>query len=61
MSDLIVGAGLVLVCEGLLWALAPHMAIKLLEAAATTPEKTLRTTGWVAVGLGALIVWLVRG
>ena len=61
MNDLVVACGLVLVIEGLLWALAPQFGRKLLETAATTPEGQLRTAGWVAVGVGALIVWLVRG
>ena len=61
MSDLVVGFGLVLVIEGLLWALAPHLAMRLLEGASATPESTLRIAGWTAVGLGAALVWLIRG
>ena len=61
MSDLIVGFGLVLVIEGLLWAIAPRLGIRMLEAAQATPEKTLRIAGWTAVGLGAGLVWLIRG
>ncbi len=33
MTDLLVGVGLVLVIEGLLWALAPHLARQMLETA----------------------------
>jgi uncharacterized protein YjeT (DUF2065 family) len=61
MSDLVVGLGLVFVIEGMLWALAPQMGTRLLEAAATTPTATLRGYGWTAVAAGAAIVWLVRG
>ncbi len=61
MSDLIVGAGLVLVFEGLMWALAPDMARRLLEAASETPPATLRAAGWVAVVAGLILVWFVRG
>jgi uncharacterized protein len=61
MSDLAVALGLVLVIEGLLWALSPELGRKLLAAAAETPEASLRRAGWVAVGLGAILVWLVRG
>jgi uncharacterized protein len=61
MSDLAVGLGLVLVFEGLLWALAPHVGLRLLEAASETPEAQLRIAGWVAVAAGAAVVWLVRG
>lgn len=61
MSDLLVGVGLVLVIEGLVWALAPRYATRLLEIAAATPERVLRRAGWVAVAVGAAIVWVVRG
>ena len=61
MSDLAVGFGLVLVIEGLLWALAPQSAVRLLEAAAGAPPERLKALGWSAAGLGLLVVWLVRG
>lgn len=61
MNDLIVGLGLVFVIEGLLWALAPQQAIKMLQAAAETPLQSLRLYGCLAVAAGAAIVWLVRG
>lgn len=61
MGDIIVALGLVLVIEGLLWALAPHLATSLLEAARNMPERQLRVLGWSAIAAGALLVWLVRG
>ena len=61
MADLVVGLGLVLVFEGLLWALVPHLAIRLLEAAASVPQRTLRTAGWSSVLMGLALVWLIRG
>jgi len=61
MSDLTVAFGLVLVIEGLLWALAPNAGRQMLEVAAQTPQKTLRTFGWLAVVTGVSIVWLIRG
>ncbi|HEX2840226.1 DUF2065 domain-containing protein [Hyphomicrobium sp.] len=61
MSDLAVALGLVLVIEGLLWALSPDLGRRLLAAAAATPEQSLRRSGWIAVAVGALIIWLVRG
>jgi len=61
MSDLIVAFGLVLVIEGLLWALAPDLGRRLLEMARETPAATLRASGWAAVAAGAILVWLVRG
>ena len=61
MSDLIVGIGLVLVIEGLLWALAPSLGVKLLASAAATPQALLRVVGLASVALGVGVVWLVRG
>ncbi len=61
MDDLLVAVGLVLVIEGLLWALAPRLGRRLLETASETPESSLRLAGTVAVAAGVLIVWLIRG
>ncbi|MEO8651367.1 MAG: DUF2065 domain-containing protein [Hyphomicrobiaceae bacterium] len=61
MSDLVAALGLVLVIEGLLWAAAPALATRILYTAAETPEQVLRFFGLVAIGLGVLVVWLVRG
>ena len=61
MSDLLVGFGLVMVIEGLLWAASPELALKLLAVAAQTPERALRMAGTAAIGAGLLLVWLVRG
>jgi len=61
MDELVVAVGLVLVIEGLVWALVPRLGRKLLQAASETPESSLRLAGTVAVAAGVLIVWFVRG
>lgn len=61
MSDLIVAFGLVLVIEGVLWALMPRTALGMLRAAAEAPEQVLRAAGAAAVALGVALVWLIRG
>jgi uncharacterized protein YjeT (DUF2065 family) len=61
MSDFLIGIGLVLVIEGLLWALAPRLAFRLLRAAVETPEERLRLGGAAAVAIGVVLVWLARG
>ena len=61
MNDLLVAAGLVLVIEGLLWALAPGFGRRMLDAASQMPDSSLRMAGACAVAAGVLIVWLVRG
>ncbi|MBO0763838.1 MAG: DUF2065 domain-containing protein [Hyphomicrobiaceae bacterium] len=61
MTDLFAAAGLVLVIEGLLWAAAPQLALRLALTAAQTPEGRLRAMGTVAAAVGTAIVWLARG
>lgn len=61
MSDLAVALGLVLVIEGVLWAAAPELAVRLLNAAAESSPHALRTAGLTAVAVGVFVVWLVRG
>lgn len=61
MSNIVVALGLVLVIEGTLWALAPGLGRRLLQAAAETPESNLRLIGAAAVTIGVLVIWLVRG
>lgn len=61
MSDLVVAIGLVLVIEGVLWAMLPRTARQTLLAMAQTPEPVLRAAGAAAVAAGVLLVWLVRG
>lgn len=61
MSDLLVGFGLVMVIEGLLWAAAPQVGLKLLVMAAQTPEMRLRSAGLASLFVGCVLVWLVRG
>ena len=61
MSDLVVGLGLVLVIEGLMWAAFPGMARQALEMASAARETSLRIAGAAAIALGVLVVWMVRG
>ncbi len=61
MSDLVVAVGLVLVLEGLIWALAPDQGRRMAALVSAMPDGSLRRAGWTAVAVGALIVWLMRG
>jgi uncharacterized protein YjeT (DUF2065 family) len=61
MSDLLVAIGLVMVIEGLLWAVAPQVALRLLTAAQQMSDQALRAAGAGAVAAGVILVWLVRG
>ncbi len=61
MNTLVVALGLVLVIEGTLWALAPGIGRKFLQATADMPETSLRLAGAMAVAGGVLLIWIVRG
>lgn len=61
MSDLIVAVGLVLVFEGLIWALSPDQGRRLAAMVSSTSDAALRRAGWTAITAGAVIVWLIRG
>ena len=61
MNDFLAAFGLVLVFEGLLYAVSPGLVRRLLEFAGTVPEQTLRMGGLVAAIAGVGIVWLARG
>jgi len=61
MQDLIVALGLVLVIEGVLWALFPGYLTAMLEAARELPEPVMRLIGLAAAIIGALVVWFIRG
>ena len=60
MQDLVVGLGLVLVIEGLLYALFPGGIRQMAKMAEQVPDQTLRVGGVVALALGVLVVWLVK-
>ena len=61
MQDFLSALGLVLVIEGVLWALFPA-GMKAAMARALASETThLRTAGLLFAALGVLVVWLVRG
>jgi uncharacterized protein len=61
MTDLVTGLGIALVLEGLLWALAPDTARRMIAELANMAESQLRSVAWVVVAAGCLLVWLTRG
>ena len=61
MDDLIVGIGLVLVIEGLVYALMPGSMRNMVEEMTKLPDSVLRVGGLAAVIAGVFIVWLIRG
>lgn len=61
MIDLATALALVLVVEGTLWALFPEGMKQAAARAAFLDNGALRVGGLLFVGLGVLLVWLIRG
>lgn len=61
MTDLLVGIGLVLVIEGLAYAVAPTLMKSVMAQMQDASEQMLRIIGAVSIALGVLVVWLARG
>ena len=60
MGTLILAIGLVLVVEGLVFALAPSRFQDLLRQLAELPVGTRRTLGLSTLALGVGLIWLAR-
>jgi len=52
--------GLVLIVEGLVYALAPGMIERMLEALRAMPPETRRIFGLAAMAAGLALVWLAK-
>lgn len=61
MNDILAGLGVAIVLEGLLWALAPGAARRMIRDLASLPEHQLALFAWTMVLTGLLMVWLARG
>ena len=61
MSILLLGLGLVLVFEGLVFALAPSRLEELVKLILEIPLETRRAIGLIAVALGVFLVWIAGG
>ena len=61
MQDLWTGFALVLVVEGVLYALFPGPMQRMMQRAVTMPPSALRGGGLGAAALGVVLVWLIRG
>ena len=60
MADLATGLALVLVLEGILWAVAPDGMKRAAMIALGLENNQLRTGGLIAAAAGVLIIWLLR-
>jgi uncharacterized protein YjeT (DUF2065 family) len=60
MSDIATALGLVLVIEGLMYAIAPGGLKHMMSMAQSMTDDQMRTGGMIAIALGVGIVWAGR-
>ncbi|UWQ76082.1 DUF2065 domain-containing protein [Leisingera sp. M658] len=58
MGFILLALGLVLIAEGLVYALAPSLVERLLEMLRELSEDQRRNAGLAALALGLILVWL---
>jgi len=59
LSTLLLAFGLMMVIEGLAYALAPSLVTRLLEALRALPPDAIRQIGLLIAITGAVLIWLV--
>ncbi|MFW2543630.1 DUF2065 domain-containing protein [Primorskyibacter sp. 2E107] len=59
-SDILMGIGMVLVIEGLVYALAPSLVERLLEVLREMPLEARRTLGFLTLVTGLIVLWFAR-
>lgn len=57
MSTILLALGLVMIVEGLAYALAPSLVERMLEMLRTLPESAVRQVGMLIVVSGLILVW----
>ncbi|MDP5216801.1 DUF2065 domain-containing protein [Ruegeria sp. 2205SS24-7] len=57
MTMILMALGLVLIVEGLVYALAPSLVERMLEMLRTLPEAGRRQVGILSMVLGLILVW----
>ena len=60
LRDFLTALALILVIEGIVYALVPEIMRRLAARTTHTPAQALRIGGLVAAFLGVVIVWLLR-
>jgi len=60
MRDFATAVALILVIEGILYALMPQTMKQLAMRTVSTPAQALRAAGLIAACLGVALVWVLR-
>ena len=59
-GDLVVGVGMVLVLEGMLFTALPNWMRSAMKSALSSPDNILRAVGLTSAVVGLILIWLVR-
>lgn len=60
MTEFLVGLGLLLAVEGLIFAIAPSAAKEAMRSAAEAPADRLRLIGIVSAVAGIVVIWAAK-
>jgi len=61
LTDIGTGIAMVLILEGLVYALAPSLVERLLEALRELPLEVRRNLGLLTVVTGLILLWILHG
>jgi len=59
-SEIAIALALVLVIEGVLYALFPGFMLRMLAQVSSLSQQSLRTSGLISAIVGVLLVWLLK-
>ena len=59
-ADFLIGFGILLVLEGLLFAAIPAWMRRAMKSALASPDNMLRIVGLISAVAGLVLIWLVR-
>ena len=59
-SDFLIGVGVLLVIEGLMFAASPTWMRRAMKSAMATPDNILRAVGIGSAVAGLILIWIVR-
>lgn len=60
LDEILIGLGMLLVLEGLLYAGFPGLVKRMAREALNLPENTLRNFGVIAMIIGIALIWFIR-
>jgi uncharacterized protein YjeT (DUF2065 family) len=59
-ADFLIGVGVLLVIEGLMFAASPTWMRKAMKSAIATPDNLLRAVGIGSAVIGLIVIWVIR-